>query len=342
MRTLKLLYINSQRTMHDLLVLMPNLSSLHVHSLLMYLDGHQWHRLIGDYFPQLKKLRFTSSFEFDDQTTRKEEQVDRLLGTFRQPFWIQQRRWFVGCLWKDSIKSHRICLYSMPFAFKNYFSNESELDWRSKTTCGSSKTLFSYDHIRRFDYDPLVFSTPEFSSIQFHRVEVIQVRFPVDRRFLTIFPHFDHLRELAVSIEEDRPFQLQAWLDQMPRLVSLSFDRWDTNEPPPFDLTSRSVRSLALRGLNYSPWGYSFTKEQCQRLIQSPLGMQCEEFHLQVEDIRQVINIAYKMMNLRLIFVKYFDDSRSHRPEVIKFLRSCLPSRATIVRWYYGEVIIRL
>ena len=341
MRTLKLSKINSQKMMHDLFFSMPNLTSLHLHTFLMYLDGYQWHRLIVDYFPQLKELRFTSSFEFPDQKTKKEKQIDRLLDTFRQPFWIEQRRWFVGCLWKDSIEDQHICLYSMPFAFENYFINERQVPWLSKTTCDASTPSFSYDHVRCYDYDPSMHSRTELASIEFHRVEDIQVRFPFDQRFLTLFPHFDHLRALTVLIATHPPVQLQALLDRMPRLVSLSFAKWFTKETPPFDLTSRSVRSLDLQGVNQAPQRHRFTKEQCQQLIQSPLGMQCEELRLEVEDIKQVITLAYKMVNLRVMYVKYFYDSQSHRPESVKLLRSYLPSRVTVFRCYYGELVIR-
>jgi hypothetical protein len=58
-------------------------------------NGYQWEQVIGQYFPQLKVLRF----RMDNYNLREYTNIDELINSFRTPFWLEQHQWFIECRW---------------------------------------------------------------------------------------------------------------------------------------------------------------------------------------------------------------------------------------------------
>ncbi|CAF3596489.1 unnamed protein product, partial [Rotaria sp. Silwood2] len=74
----------------------------------------------------------------------------------------------------------------------------------------------------------------------------------------------------------------------------------------------------------------------------SPLGIQCQELHIEVTDIPSILTLVYMMKNLRTLYIRYFPDSRSHRPDVVKIIRHYAPTTTIVTRKYYTYIVIRL
>jgi hypothetical protein len=341
MRKFKLHGASSPRLMINTLYRMPNLSFLNIESSFISFDGYQWKTIITNYLPKLKIFRLIMIYYLDD-SMNKENEIDQLLDTYRTSFWIEEHQWYMGCLWNSSNDNSTICLYSLPYSFQVSSKNSSQGVWRTKSTY-LPKIKYSYDHVRCLTYhDSSVFTNTEFSNIELNHVQNLDLTLPFDNRFLSIFTHFDNLLWLGIRLSDDYPFQLQFLIDKAPRLLELEFYVWSTEEIPPFNITSTSVRRLNLRGRDEFYNAHCFDRHQCITLSQSPLGIQCQVLHIEVKSPLGIVERVYKMINLRTLRVRYMKDSRSHKPDVLKWLQSRVPTASVVIRRNYPDYIIRL
>ena len=106
------------------------------------IDGHKWKELINQYLPKLQGLQFIMVCKLGHGTD-KEQQIDRILDTFRGDFWLDERRCFVRCDW-DSDNSN-ISLYTLPYSFNGFYLSTPIL---SKTTCLDENNQWSYNSVR--------------------------------------------------------------------------------------------------------------------------------------------------------------------------------------------------
>jgi hypothetical protein len=178
--------------------------------------------------------------------------------------------------------------------------------------------------------------------MQFNRIEDLQLSLPYDHRFLSIITSFDHLSAMTLILWNDYPYQLQSLLDKMPRLSSLTFRFWSTEEFPPFNMTSKSVRSLDLKGHDHFHNAHRFNVEECETLCQLPLVIQCQELRIEVSDLASIVVLIYMMKNLRLLYIRYLKDSRGHRPDLVQFIRNYAPTTSIVTRQGYGTILVRL
>ncbi|CAF2779022.1 unnamed protein product [Rotaria sp. Silwood2] len=174
-------------------------------------------------------------------------------------------------------------------------------------------------------------------------MEDLELELPFDYKVLSIVSNFDHLLSLTLSHLDHYPFQLQSLLDKMPRLLSLKFRSWwSTEEMPPFDIKCPSVRYLDLQGVNEFHRPHCFNIQQCKTLSKSPLGIKCQELRIEVTDVPNILELVYMMENLRTLYITYFHDSRSHRPDVVNLIRHYAPPTTIVTRKYYGYITLRL
>ncbi|UJR17209.1 hypothetical protein I4U23_004104 [Adineta vaga] len=71
--------------------------------------------------------------------TQKNQEIDKILDTFRDHFWLNKHRWSVQCNWHPD--QHTAHFYTLPYAFEGYSCSEQYL---SKTTCPYENKSWSY------------------------------------------------------------------------------------------------------------------------------------------------------------------------------------------------------
>ena len=338
-KKLKLLYMHSRPMMMNLFYMMPNLSYLNIETWNLNITGYEWEQIIINQLPKLEIFHL-NMFIVLNNTQNKEEQIDQLLDGYRSVFWIETHRWFIGCIWRESFDDDMICLYTLPFNF-HFSESKPSVNYRTITTCPSD-IRFSSDRIHRLSYDPALFTNTQFSSMQFNRIEDLHLSLPYDHQFLSIIPNFDHLLAMSLILWDDYPYQLQSLLDKMSRLYSLTFALWSTEEFPPFNLTSKSVRSLDLEGCDQFHNAHRFNEEECKTICKLPLAIQCQELRIEVSDLTSIVVLIHMMKNLRLLYIRYLKDSQSHRPDLVQFIKKYAPTTSIVTRQDYGTIIVRL
>lgn len=96
------------------------------------IDGKKWENFLSEKLPLLKKFQFF----FDDDLghiTNETVNIQSYLQSFRTPFWIEDKHWYVTC---DYIKSSSIVrLYTLPicntsFTYHNNTKKISDSTWK--------------------------------------------------------------------------------------------------------------------------------------------------------------------------------------------------------------------
>ncbi|CAF1018914.1 unnamed protein product [Didymodactylos carnosus] len=339
---LKLSVYESPLTMRNLLQNMPNLRYLTVETDDINVNGHQWKQIIIEYLPKLTVFRLKMLFRLNDNDN-KEQRVDELLDSFRTPFWLEERQWFIRCDWNrcQQCDKNNIHLYTLPYAFLYYYFHES--DFKSKSTCRHHDDYLSYNHVNTIGYELIPLSNQVLSHFSFSNLQNLDLCLPVDDNFWSVVPRFDQLISLKVAPyhgdnDLDSQSQLQALLDRAPCLYSLRFASWPSSstQMPPFEYSNKSVRRLHLQDVDRC-----YDSQQCAKLSRSPLGIQCEVLSITVDNRKNVIDLINTMTNLRALNVVCRDDtwkeddnnqSSSTEDELIEWLQHCLPSTCTITR----------
>ncbi|CAM4797766.1 unnamed protein product [Rotaria magnacalcarata] len=219
--TLDLCFLSVKPNMiENILEHMPNLRQLTVHMKdEACIDGHQWEHIIRNYLPKLKWFKLNMKIK---SISNKEQEVDRLLDSFRDRFWLEEHRWFVRCHW--NLDGNEIKLCTLPYAF-DYFCSDFPLI--SKSTHPRGEDYSSYDCVRFFRYKSILSEKSALSDFHFSNVEQLDITLPVDDQFWAIIPKFDKLTSLNVSFKSNHETcqsQLQLILDRAMRLHSLRFN----------------------------------------------------------------------------------------------------------------------
>lgn len=317
---------------------MPNLNNLTIELQNMYLDGHEWEEIIVAYLPKIKVFRLKMTFEYFSDAT-KEEQTDDILNTFRSTFWLEEHRWFVRCRWNPSDDTRLRILYTLPYAFNSFhYFNE----YCSKSTCSSEGDDQLYNQVRSIYQheisnidlsESLIIFDSYFSNIQ-HASLIISD----GNNFLRSCPSVDRLTSLEVFLSEDSHYdQIQTLLDQTHHLYSLKVTSDKKLHPALFQLTSSSVHRLDLAKSSSDGSDY-FNDLDCNKLIDSSLGLQCEVLLIHLENRINVLDLTEKMFNLRLIIFGCKDDKDfpqqypSTNDEFLPWLKNHLSSRCAMIR----------
>ncbi|CAF0927508.1 unnamed protein product [Adineta steineri] len=96
----------------------PNLTYLKLDMIYIAMPAQAWEKLIQKYLTNLKTLHFKMNFIAAKAGSTGAEQVEQIVNTFRNPFWLDEHRWFVQCDWSPI--TEKCYVYTLPYAFENF------------------------------------------------------------------------------------------------------------------------------------------------------------------------------------------------------------------------------
>lgn len=325
LHTLKIIWSES-RNPSELMLLFhntPNLRQLDI-TLAKIFTGQQWENIIENYLPKLQVFRLQMQ-----DTIRCIENINELINSFRSPFWIDERQWFIRC----SSTNDTVFLHTLPSTFQ-YFYIEPPQRW---ITTAPYNTQQEFDDNITGIINERYFKQVLSPDTQMRHLRQLCIRLPIPNQFWTIVPSLTRLDSLFIEAHNDKyRDQLQTLLDRATHLRSLCIKQ-DSVLPLQtaiFTYTNASVRRFQIQGCRYY-----FTQEECQQLILSPIGSQCDVLSVIVQDRRSVVYLVKKLINLRLLYVRCKDDRILHEysyttydKKLVPWLQRQLPSTCTVIR----------
>ena len=273
----------------------PNLRHLNI-IVWKIIEGQQWEYMIQNYLPKLRIFRLEIIKEYLDHSvlSRRNEYIRELINTFRSPFWIYERQWFVRCF----IANSTIYLHTLPSTFQ-YSYIEPPQSWLTTASYDDQQQV--YDSTSSILFDKY-FEQPLSPRMQLCYLRNLCIRLPIPTQFRLLVPTLERLDTLSILAHNDRyRYQVQALLNRATHLRSLHIEQ-ESDLPLQqaiFTYTNRSLRRFHIQSCRYY-----FTQEQCQQLICSPLGSQCHVLSVIVQDRRSIIYLVKKLINLRMLMVR--------------------------------------
>ena len=320
---------------------LPTLTRLNIRTKTIHLNGNDWQTLIRQRLPQLNSFHLYMELNFNDIPPR-EEAIDRILSTYRTPFWIDEHRWFIQIHWNEEAEENSIVyLYTLPFAFEQ-FALDIDENFRVKSTCPTPTDFRQVTSLQfSWNVDEVVVSP----NISFDRLTDLSITLPLNKHFRSILPRLDRLVSLEVRLvqftdddDKDEFVHLQQILDRSSRLFSLKFHSWPLlnkkdrrigGRTAPFTVRSQSVRQLDLRGSTSSGQSKHFySNDQCVQLLKCPLASQCEFLQIRVEKRTNVLELVKKMPRLRTGNFQC-REQKTGEANLSKWLKENLPPNVT-------------
>ena len=307
---------------------MPNLHHLNVYISNRLITGSQWEHTIRNNFPKLKVFRLSMSGIFFHEPNL-EQKADKLFESFRTPFWINERKWFIRCF----TGTKTISLFTRP-GRHDYYGNVYINSWRSTSPEDNRQEFYrELTHIN----NELFFDKPLASNIRLSNIESLCIRLPINYQFWSLVPNLDRLKRLSVlSYDDTYSSQLKLLLDRTPHLQRLRISQHGSLpiQMSLFEHENRSVRELHLNHQNFY-----FNEDECLRLTRSPLGVQCEVLSIYVKNRQSILHLIISIPKLRSLSVTCADDtyqegsqSEKDNTELITWLTQRLSSTYVIVR----------
>ena len=271
--------------------------------------------------------------------TNKEQQIDRLLDTFRSDFWLSKYRCFVQCDW--NVESRTAHIYTLPYSFEGFFFSYPRL---SKRTCLDEYKQWSYNSVHSLAYHPDMSQCFSLSNIQLYNIRDLSIKLPLGDHFWSTIPNFHRVKYLVLSLNDDIEncrIQLQILLSQMSNL-SILFIR----EGPSLVLQLLTFQIMHRSGylLNLCASNSWYDNDQCLTLTSLPFLGQCKALALPVENRSCVVELLKRMSNLQALNVLSRDDqwkprTNPHEDELVNWLRQQLPSSCIIRRYSAYQII---
>jgi hypothetical protein len=126
---------------------------------------------------------------------------------------------------------------------------------------------------------------------------------PFNDSLWSILTRFDRLKSLKIvlrnQINETDQLKLQILFDRLTHLYSLRFFSWSIENIFPFQLKNSSIQQLDLRVPNLF-----YNHQQCQQLIQSSIGQQCQILFINVQQRMNILDLINQLNHLRVLIVK--------------------------------------
>ena len=98
---------------NSFLLLTPSLSYLKLLGWCSEFDGKRWEEFIQVNLPHLEQFQFNLRCCPGGMIEQTREDIERIMKSFRSPFWLEEKKWFVQCQW-DPEYFHSYELYSIP------------------------------------------------------------------------------------------------------------------------------------------------------------------------------------------------------------------------------------
>ena len=196
--------------LHHLLRLTPMLQFLQIinapSTSSSLIDGSHWQRFIE------KNLNYLTQFQFvfyhkSLQAYYSMNDIEPSMKSFRTPFWIDEKHWFIHC---DYVKYlHQTRLYSIPYplaSFDLYFDNEN-MSLSTSNKPGLLSTLF--DRIQQL-------------TIHFNQININQLKQYILNHFNDKqTPLLRHVTELELNLNDFWCLELFDFLDDLVQLTSI-------------------------------------------------------------------------------------------------------------------------
>lgn len=288
----------SEYDLFKILQCLPNLYRLKVECATI-INGQEWENFISRHLPKLKRFNFRMDYYFAEMETTEEE-IDKVMDTFRTPFWLVQHHWFIKCDWKPN----DICatLYTVPYASNRFYIGESEIE---KFTHSKEQKVVSYDAVRHLTYAVRPGQYCQLINIQFHKLESLNIMCGLNDDLWSLIPKFDYLTSCRIeSLDNTRESkrQLELLFSHASHLSCLELDshRRDLS----IDKLLLETKIKSFKQLHLEGHLASYNEEECMMLSNSYFAMQCEELHIRVKSRTAICLLVKKMPNLRILFVK--------------------------------------
>ncbi|CAF2191775.1 unnamed protein product [Rotaria magnacalcarata] len=157
-----------------------------------------------------------------------------------------------------------------------------------------------HNHIISISFDRFFNPLIQF-NINLPNIQDLDIKLPINNQFWFIVPSLKQFHSLTVSSYTDSFYsQLQFLHGQEPNLHRLTV-RQGASLPfqlSLFKLTNATVRQLL--HLDYYYY-YYFNEEECVKLSNSLLVIQCQILFIRVKDLESVIILVKNMINLRAL-----------------------------------------
>jgi hypothetical protein len=108
--TIKMVFISIDE-LEPFLLMTPSLVYLKLIDGKKMMDGKRWEQFIQINLPRLDKFEF--AFSERRLTKQTPADLELIIASFRTPFWIEDKKWFVICEYTMP-RSHNVYLYSIP------------------------------------------------------------------------------------------------------------------------------------------------------------------------------------------------------------------------------------
>ncbi|CAF1428295.1 unnamed protein product [Rotaria sordida] len=345
--SLKLTFESSVPVMINLFQMLPNLYSLTLKTMDIYLSGNRWKKILMKYLTKLKIFQLRMYFEFSHKKNI-DEQLNKLIDTYRNSFWIEKHQWFIQCDCIPFGTYYHGILYTLPYVFDTFVFYDI---LKSKYTCPYENHYWSYKRVNCLQY--MIYNTNTINylnslPIQFPNIQHLKISIPFDDKFWSYIPSLHRLTTLEVILSENyTQYQLQTLLNLSPCLYSLKFFySIDLN------MSLEQIICPSIRCLNFITKFSSnityFNTIECNTLAYSQLGRQCEVLLIKVENRTNILDLIKTMNNLRSLIFQCKDDKWNHKDissnndELIEWLHMCLPSTYSIIRDKNDMSIIRI
>ncbi|CAF2565363.1 unnamed protein product [Rotaria sp. Silwood2] len=256
-------------------------------------------------------------------------------------FPIPKQQLFVHWDWHSH--SSNIFLYSLPYAFDNFYFQSPIL---SKSTCHYDNQQWSYNYVRRLTYKANLFEWSTLSHIQFNRIQELCVYLPINEYFWSIIPRLERLTILDVLSNDDIEncdIQLQTLLDRIPHVSFLRLRNWSSTISQMLSIRKK-ILSLSQLDLMWCKW---YNHEECVILNQLLLDVQCKVLLIDVTNRACILELVNTINNLPAVNVRCQDDKSNNsstltEDELIKWLQQYLQSSRSITRDYCPVHCIQL
>lgn len=310
---------------------LSNLRRLNIDLSSELVDGNQWEEIISNSLPNLEifQLKMKTTLPV---TRNIQGRVAVLINSFKTPFWIDDRQWFIRCLtWERTIY-----LYTL----SNHY--EENLPVAYQSTCPFDDQQDFYESITKIT-SPTFFHQPASSPhIHLPNINTLSINLPICDQFWFIVPNLDHLKTLKIFLHTNTfQSQVQALLNRAPHLNRFSINQYESTplQTSLFKYTNSSVHELDLRNVNHY-----FNEDECITLSHSPLGIQCEVLFMLVQNCECIISLVENMLKLRVLNVrckheKYIELSPSidgndeeDKNDCLQWLENHLPPACVVIK----------